>query len=79
MVTTKQREEFRKGFGISGVFDINGKNYLKNYVENLEAIAVEWKADKDKTCENCAGKHDGLYTMKCFGCRRYHPDLWRAK
>jgi len=79
MATTKQIEEFRKGFEKSGVFDKNGKSYLKHYVEQLEAIAVEWKADKDKTCDKCANKYDGLYTMECYSCKRYNVDKWRAK
>ena len=62
-------EQFRRGF--SDIFDAHGK-FKKDYVENLEAIAVKNIVD----CDNCKHKYDGLYTMVCYSCKHYHPSMY---
>ena len=85
---------FRLGFDRLGVLDVNGKNFKKDYVENVEAYAMKLE-DKVKRlteelaiykqggnpakCKGCINYNNGTYEMECHGCRRYCADLYEEK
>lgn len=80
MATKEMIESFCRRF--TDVIDSHGK-YKAYFVENVIALYLKKEKEEEeeskKTCDNCAEKHNGLYSMECFSCKRYNVDKWRAK
>ena len=90
-MTLRERvEQLQQRFPNMPAFDINGKNYTKPYVQNIEGLVINLEDEvealkaeiirlKISPCDTCANKQDGLYNGKCFTCSWKNRNNYEAK
>jgi hypothetical protein len=90
MTLREKVQKLRERFPNIPAFDINGKNYLKPYVENIEGLVCNYEDEimalkaeiirlKTKPCDTCDKQNDGQFTGKCHICSSFYDSQYREK